>query len=387
MSTNRGVAMESKNYLLMNISILYRCGQKYYDKQLSDCKVTAGQLPFLILIYENEGISMQELAVKGCFDKGTITKSIQKLEEANLVKTLPGTEDKRMRNLYTTDETKNIISKIYMVRREWWERITRDMDEEEVVLMEQLLDRMTMKASQYEDEEDEKEIKLFGLQKLTLLDYPQKMASTIFTGGCNMRCPFCQNSDLVFLSENTSQIKTDDILSFLEKRKHVLEGVCITGGEPLLNDALAPFLRNIKDLGYKVKLDTNGSFPKRLKKLVDEKLIDYVAMDIKNCPDRYAETTGVSNFNMEPIQESITYLLENHIPYEFRTTVVKEYHTAEDMLAIGKWIEGANAYYLQNFQDSECVIKKGLHSCSKEELESYVEILKPYIANTSLRGI
>ena len=207
--------MESNNYLLMNISILYRCGQKYYDKQLSDYDINAGQLPFLILIYENEGISMQELAVRGCFDKGTITKSIGKLEDAGYVRSCASTTDKRVRLLYTTDRTKDIISKIYLIRREWWERLTRDMSASECANTEALLDALTEKAKQYDAMEDEKEIKLFGLQKLTLLDYPQKMASTIFTGGCNMRCPFCQNADLVFLNENTSQIPTKDIIAFL----------------------------------------------------------------------------------------------------------------------------------------------------------------------------
>ena len=261
--------MESNNYLLMNISILYRCGQKYYDKQLSDYDINAGQLPFLILIYENEGISMQELAVRGCFDKGTITKSIGKLEDAGYVRSCASTTDKRVRLLYTTDRTKDIISKIYLIRREWWERLTRDMSASECANTEALLDALTEKAKQYDAMEDEKEIKLFGLQKLTLLDYPQKMASTIFTGGCNMRCPFCQNADLVFLNENTSQIPTKDIIAFLKKRRSVLEGVCITGGEPLLNDTLESFLRTIKELGYQIKLDTNGSYPKRLKELVD----------------------------------------------------------------------------------------------------------------------
>lgn len=379
--------MESNNYLLMNISILYRCGQKYYDKQLSDYDINAGQLPFLILIYEHEGISMQELAVRGCFDKGTITKSIGKLEDAGYVRSSASPSDKRMRLLYTTDRTKDIISKIYLIRREWWERLTRGMSEKECTNIETLLDALTEKAKQYDALEDEKEVKLFGLQKLTLLDYPQKMASTIFTGGCNMRCPFCQNADLVFLNENTSQIPTDDIIAFLKKRCHVLEGVCITGGEPLLNDALEPFLRTIKDLGYQIKLDTNGSYPQRLKELVDKKLIDYVAMDIKNCLRRYPETTGIQNFDVTPIKESVAYLMENHVPYEFRTTIVKEFHTLMDMKEIGQWLQGANAYYLQGFVDSERVIQKGLHAYDSKMMKQLQETMLPYIENTQLRGL
>lgn len=378
--------MESSNYLLMNISILYRCGQKFYDKQLNECGITAGQLPFLILIYENEGINMQELAVKGCFDKGTVTKGVQKLEDQGFVKALSSSEDRRVRCLYTTDKTKSIISHIYLVRREWWDRLTQDMSDDEVAQLESNLDHLTKKGRLYDATIDH-EVKLFGLQKLTLLDYPQKMASTVFTGGCNFRCPFCQNADLVFLPENTSQIPTNDILSFLKKRRNILEGICITGGEPLLNSGLEFFLSLIKDMGYKIKLDTNGSFPERLKELVDKKLIDYVAMDVKNSPARYAETIGIQLFDMKPIQESICYLLENHVPYEFRTTVVKEFHTETDLLTIAHMLKGARAYYLQNFEDSERVIRPGLHAYEQEDLERFVQKIKEIIPDTHLRGL
>lgn len=378
--------MESSNYLLMNISILYRCGQKFYDKQLSEYGITAGQLPFLILIYENEGISMQELAVKGCFDKGTVTKGVQKLEDQGFVNAQSSSEDKRVRCLYTTDKTKSIISHIYLVRREWWDRLTQDMSDIEITQLESNLDHLTEKGRLYDSTVDH-DVKLFGLQKLTLLDYPQKMASTVFTGGCNFRCPFCQNADLVFLPENTSQIPTNDILSFLKKRKNVLEGVCITGGEPLLNSGLEFFLSAIKEMGYNIKLDTNGSFPERLKELVDKNLIDYVAMDVKNSPARYAETIGIQSFDMEPIQKSICYLLENHVPYEFRTTVVKEFHSEEDLLTIAQMLKGARAYYLQNFEDSARVIRPGLHAYEQEELIGFVEKIKEFIPDTHLRGL
>lgn len=380
--------MESSNYLFMNISILYRCGQKYYDKKLSEHKIGASQLLFLILIYENEGISMQNLAIKGCFDKGTITKSIQKLEEQGFVNSVASEEDKRVRCLYTTAKAKAIITDIYMIRRGWWERLTCDMSIEEEEQFEASLEKLCENARRFDEmNKDEARIKLFGLQKLTLLDYPQKMASTVFTGGCNFRCPFCHNADLVFLPENTAEIRQEDILSFLKKRAKVLEGVCISGGEPLLHKGLEAFLRKIKELGYKIKLDTNGSNPTKLKHLVDEKLIDFVAMDIKNAPMRYGETIGLENFDIAPIEESVRYLKGNPIPYEFRTTIVKEFHTKEDMIAIGEWLQGASAYYLQNYEDSERVIQKGLHAWDIDTLHEYLGIAKQYIANTQLRGI
>lgn len=380
--------MESSNYLFMNISILYRCGQKYYDKKLSEHKIGASQLLFLILIYENEGISMQNLAVKGSFDKGTITKSIARLEEQGFVKSKANADDKRMRCLFTTTKAKEIITEIYMIRRGWWERLTSGLGAQEEAQFKASLAKLCDRAKDLEEEEEDvHNIKLFGLQKLTLLDYPGEMASTIFTGGCNFRCPFCHNSDLVFLPENTAEIKKADILHFLTKRANVLKGVCVSGGEPLLHDGLEAFLRQVKQLGYKIKLDTNGSNPEKLKHLVDEKLIDCVAMDIKNAPKHYAQTVGLANMDMAPIEESVRYLLTNPIPYEFRTTIVKEFHTKEDMRSIGKWLSGAQHYYLQNFQDSAHVIQPGLHACTKEELQAFLTIVKAYIPDSQIRGM
>lgn len=378
--------MESSNYLLMNNSILYRCAHKFYDKQLEGYQIGAGQILFLILIYENEGITMQNLALKGAFDKGTVTKGIQKLEELGYVKSVAG-EDKRVKCLYTSEATKDIITELYLIRREWWERLTRNLSQEEILQFEEVQAKITQNAMQYDIEEDDSELKIFGLQKLTLLDYPGKMASTIFTGGCNFRCPFCHNGDLVFLPENTAELNVDDVLSFLKKRVSILEGVCISGGEPLLQDKLKPFLRKIKKLGYAIKLDTNGTNPKKLQELVEEGLIDYVAMDIKNSKAKYAETSGLQSINLSSIEESVAYLLSDQIPYEFRTTIVKEFHTLEDMKAIGKWLKGAKAYYLQNFEDGDCVIRKGLHACEKEQLEEFKNAVSKDVPETMIRGL
>ena len=378
--------MDNSRYLNLNTSILYRCGQKYYDKKLSGHDINASQILFLILIYEQEGMNMQQLAQKGCFDKGTVTKSISRLEELGYVATQSSPEDKRIRLLFTTDKTKDIIRDIYMIRQQWWELLSRDIDADELHQFELTLSKLSENARQYEQQE-EAGIKLFGIQKLTLLDYPQKMASTIFTGGCNFRCPFCQNSDLVFLPENMPELQEEDVLRFLEKRKGILDGVCISGGEPLLNPVLAVFLRKIKALGYAVKLDTNGSSPEKLKQLIEEGLLDYVAMDIKNSVRKYAETAGIRNLDLQGIQDSIAYLKEGHIPYEFRTTIVKEFHSAQDIRDMTDWLEGAAAWYLQNFEDSDRVIQKGLHAWDEETLQQFQKLAKAKVPNTELRGI
>ena len=183
------------------------------------------------------------------------------------------------------------------------------------------------------------------------------------------------------------ELQEADVLSFLEKRKGILDGVCISGGEPLLNPELAEFLRKIKAMGYAIKLDTNGSSPDQLKLLVEEGLVNYVAMDIKNAPQKYGETAGIRNLDLSGIQESITYLKEGHIPYEFRTTVVKELHTAQDIQDMAEWLHGAAAWYLQNFEDSDHVIRKGLHAWDKETLQQFQKLAKAKVPNTELRGI
>lgn len=191
---------------------------------------------------------------------------------------------------------------------------------------------------------------LKGLQKTTLLDFPEKLACTVFTGGCNMRCPFCHNASLVVSPNENSDISEKEFFDFLAKRKNILDGVCITGGEPLLQKDIEAFMKKIKDMGFALKLDTNGAFPDRLKSLIDKGLVDYVAMDIKNSKEKYSMTAGI-DIDISKISESISLLLECNIPFEFRTTVVKELHSHDDLVAISEWISGAKAYFLQSFTD------------------------------------
>ena len=178
-------------------------------------------------------------------------------------------------------------------------------------------------------------MKLAGLQKTTLLDYPGKVACTVFLSGCNFRCPFCQNSEI--LDGGVSDISEEEFFAFLNKRKGLLDGVCVSGGEPLIHADVGEFIGKIKDLGYSVKLDTNGAFPERLKELCGEGLVDRVAMDIKNSPERYAKTAG-ADVDVGKIKESAAFLMSGEVGYEFRTTVVKQLHRAEDMLRIGQWL-------------------------------------------------
>ncbi len=222
-----------------------------------------------------------------------------------------------------------------------------------------------------------------GIQKLTLLDFPGNVACILFTPGCNFRCPFCHNSSLVKSSQ--PQLTEEEILSFLKKRQGILEGVCITGGEPLIHPDLPEFIRKVKELGYKVKLDTNGSFPLRLKALMDDNLLDYVAMDVKNSFHKYPLTTGVDNINTQAIEESIAILLNSTIPYEFRTTVTNELHTAEDIKSIAALIKGADKYFIQNFVDSGDILEEGMHPVAQNEIEKMAKIAQNIVPNTKIR--
>ena len=224
-----------------------------------------------------------------------------------------------------------------------------------------------------------------GLQKLTLLDYPDKMACTVFTAGCNFKCPFCHNASLVF-NRDDDRISEQEFFDFLSKRVGVIDGVCITGGEPTLQTDIVQFIKKIKELGFLVKLDTNGYRPDMLKFLVDNKLIDYVAMDIKNCKEKYPLTSGVENIDVSFIEQSVEYLLADNVDYEFRTTVVKEYHTLDDMIKIGEWIKGAKKYYLQAFVDSGNLICDGLSSYDKNDMQNLLNMIKPRIPSTKIRG-
>jgi pyruvate formate lyase activating enzyme len=228
---------------------------------------------------------------------------------------------------------------------------------------------------------------IYGFEPLTLLDYPGLLASTVFLGSCNFCCPFCQNKDLVLNPKSIPAIPREDILLHLKKRKNILEGVCITGGEPTLSNDLPEFLAELKDLGYLIKLDTNGYRPDILKSLWEKKLIDYVAMDIKTSPSNYHVAAGLSHIHLDRIKESVAFLLNSAIAYEFRTTIVKELHTLDDIDEIGHWIAGCTSYYLQSYKDSSSVIKQGLTCHSKETLESFAARLKPYCSHVELRGI
>ena len=231
-------------------------------------------------------------------------------------------------------------------------------------------------------------MKISGLLKLTALDFPEKLACTVFTGGCNLRCPFCHNASLVLGSGE--DISEEEFFAFLKKRRGILDGVCITGGEPLLQSGIEDFIKKIKELGFLVKLDTNGAYPSRLSSLIDAGVLDYVAMDIKNCPEKYPITCGIDKpFEdfFAPFKESISILLSGKVPYEFRTTVVRELHTLNDIQKAGETIRGAEKWFLQCFKDSGDLIGDGLSAPDKELLDKMRDTALCFVKNCELRGV
>jgi pyruvate formate lyase activating enzyme len=228
-------------------------------------------------------------------------------------------------------------------------------------------------------------MKIYGLQKMTLLDYPGRIACTVFLSGCDMRCPWCHNSELAE-GKAPAVMTSEELISFRKKRQGMLEGVAVTGGEPLLREESLELLREIRALGYPVKLDSNGTHPDRLRRAAEEGLIQYCAMDIKNSPERYAETAGLSEIALTAVRESVDFLKTGSIDYEFRTTAVKELHDERSFRAIAEWISGAKRYAIQKFTDRDTVPFEGFHAPEEAQIQAWAEIVRPHVRELLIRG-
>ena len=228
-------------------------------------------------------------------------------------------------------------------------------------------------------------MKIGGLMKLTLLDFPGKVACTVFLEWCNFRCRFCHNADMVE-SLSPDEMTEEEFFKFLTKRQGLLDGVCVSGGEPLMSDDVIPFIQKIKDMGYSVKVDTNGSFPERLKKIAEMGLCDYIAMDIKNSPEKYSITAGNKNISFESVRESIEFIKNSGIPHEFRTTAVKDFHTPEDVAEIGKIVGKDEKYFIQPFRNGESVLVQGLGEFELHEIEELLKSAREFAPLSEIRG-
>ena len=378
----------SDNNFVMDLSVLYRNTQKYFDRVLARYEIGSGQLTFLMYINENEGATMQDVTRESEVDKGTTTKSVNRLIDQGYVQSRTDEHDRRVKRLYTTDKAAGIMNDIYEYRNQCQNALSEGVDWEQFT---EMLGKVTQN-SRTDLESQEKPytgIRIGGLQKMTLLDYPGKVACTVFTAGCTFKCPFCHNRDLVYIPENYEFFDPEEVLAYLRKRQGLLDGVCISGGEPLIQEELKPFLEKIRELGYLIKLDTNGGEPEKLKDLVESNLVDYVAMDVKNTPDKYAMTVGMNpeSFHLDQIRTSVEYLKSGSVDHEFRTTVVRELHTKEDLIEIAKWIGKDSRYFLQQFNDSGTLIQEGFHAYSSVEMKEMLEEVRKYVPSAQLRGV
>lgn len=377
---------EQSNFLL-NLSVLYRNTQKYFDRALIPYDIGSGQLIFLLCINENEGITMQELTALSEVDKGTTTKSVQRLIDQGYVQSRTDEKDHRVKRLYTTESASGIMPAVYEFRNRMRSILADGVD---FKAFENALAAVSDNAREkLFEKNDLQSLKIGGLQKMTLLDYPGKAACTIFLSGCNFKCPFCHNRDLVFIPERYDYFDVNEVMEYLEKRKGLLDGVCISGGEPLLQENLPSLIEKIRAMGYQIKLDTNGAYPEKLKAVVQKGLVDYVAMDVKNSPEKYAQTLGMNpeSFSLEPIEESMEFLKSGAVDHEFRTTVVRELHTVDDLLEIARWIGPDQKYYLQQYVDSGNVIQPGYSAYTASEMNELKEQVAALAPKAALRGI
>lgn len=378
--------MTKNSNFLLDISVLSRNVNKYFDQVLSQYNIGSGQLMALLYINENEGVTMQQASASCEVDKGTTSKAIKTLIERNYVQARTDENDRRVKHLYMTEDATKIMKSVYEYRNACRKVLANDCDFE---VFEKNLHKIVDNSRELSIDDSYKGLRIGGMQKMTLLDYPGKVAATIFTGGCNFKCPFCHNKDLVFLPSDYEFFNPENVLAYLEKRKGILDGVCISGGEPLVQVGLIEFIRKIKEMGYLVKLDSNGYMPEKLKEILDTGYIDYVAMDIKNSPSKYAKTIGLNEdvFKIERIQQSIDLLMNGSIEYEFRTTVMKELHTSEDLEQISTWIRGCQHYYLQQYLDSGNVINPIYSAYDAKTMHELQQVVSKNIPHVELRGV
>ena len=377
--------MEKQNDLLMDSSILYRSTQKYYDKMLQDLNLSYAQLPILIEIYENEGISLQQIVQVGGYDKGTVTKNVQKLNALGYISIQTSVKDKRAKELYTTALTKKHISEIYGIRRDWWHHITQDLDANEIEVFSKFYQTLSTHARSYADLE-QTNLQFYKLKKLSLSDYEGHLSSSLYTGGCNLKCPYCHSRDLVYLKENRYPIVTEKINEYLESHRKDLDGIYISGGEPLMHEGVVSFLKYAKTLNYKIKLHTNGMYYDRLHKIIHEKLVDSISLDIKNAPSAYAKTCGVEDIDINEIEKSLCLLKTSHIPFDLCVTLVNEFHNEKNIEELGQWIQGVHMVVLQPFQNNETTIDHSLHSPDEKQILKYKTILEKYVDTVKIRG-
>lgn len=355
------------NYLLA-LSLFYRNTKKYFDHHLVSLGLSWGQVLPLLMVNEHNGMSMQELTQKSLVDKGTTSKVVQGLLDSGYLKIMIDEQDHRVKHLYTTSKATEIISIIYHYRQEYSQLLSRKVDFNNFLLqLNQVMDNSENESlaitTNYQS------LRIGEYKYLDLANYKGHISATVYLSGCNFKCPFCNKKDLVFIPQDANYLSASDVLNDLKKRKIFLEAVCFSGGEPCLQEALVPFIEEVKKLGYKVKLETNGTFPVMLKKLLQQHLVDYVQLDIKNHWSKLPETVGLwaKDVPLKRIKESIALLKQADVEYELHTTVVKDLHTAEDLKLMKQELAADKHWQIYPFIKSKNILNANLEEWQKEE--------------------
>ena len=367
------------NYLDLLSAALFRCNQKYYDKVLSEYGLSYSGLIFLISIYEDEGLMLNRLAQDGGFDKGSITKAIYKLEENGFVHIVDSKKDKRAKELYTTQKTRDLMPSLYQIRQEYLNYLTKDTDMAAFDMYQEVLSHILEKAKEYSKTTiDINNLQVCDFKPLSFNDYDDLSCSVIYTGGCNFRCGHCTNKNLVFLSSTQKYKSVKEIIDYLTRRSGMLQGVCIKGGEPLLHDGVFQLLKEIKALGLNVKLSTNGSLFEKLKQAVDLELIDKVEINIMGSRDVYAACIGLDEFDLSGLNRTIEYLKKDVIDYDFSLLLRKSEIDYDDL---GLWLKGIKKLNLIRLKKSDSCIDTNISMLSEDEINGIKAVLDKYIDN------
>lgn len=376
--------MKKSEDLLMDISILYRSTQKYYDRKLEPYHITYAQLPILLFIFEEEGITMQKIVEKGSYDKGTVTKNVKKLESLHYVEIIASKEDKRVKHLYTTYQAKQIIAKIYKIRNDWWNHIIQDIDKNQLRSFEQMYGSMCLKANEYANL-DLDELRFYEWRKCSLNAYPGQISTVLKVGGCNLRCPGCCKKHLVFLKDEQQTIGIEDVKMYLEQNRSNIQAVSIEGGEIGLHPNLAIFFQWLKEKGFLIKINTNGMYPQLLEYWISNGWIDFIELDLKGTVKDYPKVSGIHDLDTHPILQTLALLAEKGIDHRFTTTLIKDFHDEEKLIEIAKHLGVKARWIWYPYHENEESIQKGLQGFSIEEMQLLKEKVEPYVGTIEIK--
>ena len=371
------------NKILLDVSTIYRSINKYLDRNLKEYNIGAGQFLFLLKINENEGQIMSELTDSGDFDKATITKTITKLQQLGYITIISDQKDKRKKRIYSTNKFSNIINNLYEIRKNCIDSLLDDIQYQDI---DNLLNKLANNSKSILDYIQQDSLKIANFEKLSLNTIFGSLASTIYTTGCNFKCPHCNYKDLVYLKPSQKLYPQQEIVNHIKKNKTKIKTLIITGGEPTIQPTLIDFIKQIKQYKIKIKLLTNGYNPEILKKLLKLNLIDSITMEIKNTKEKYNITTGINPdiFNYNNITKSINIIKNSNIDYEFKTIIVTQFHNLQDIIKISKQIKNTNRYILQPYNNTNQ--DNNLTPPNKEQLQEMLEHANMYV-NTIIQGV